>query len=413
MRKIVTICLIFSLSLFLMAGTTFFGCTSTADLTSTDVTTKEGGVEMEEAAEEPEEEAEEETEAAEEAMEEEGGMEWVNATLYPSLEVPVLADKKIYYVESFLGDVAHAMMVSGAESIFADMQVDYEVLNPENDLQRQIAMIDDIIAKGDGDALLLSAIDSEGISASVEKCNENDLPVFIIDRWSTGGDVVFGVGGDWYMHGSTCTNQLVNLLTEKNGNPEGKVIAMIVGMEINALRDRAVAFRDIIAEYPDIEVLEKQASFDPNDCAKVLQDALTANPDTEAIWNIADYFGQSYVPALEEIDSLYPVGDPNHIILCSMDGTDWALQAIRDGYFDSTVSSYLIEWGYLAAWAAGQYLGGKADFSGELVVEGASWSGKYFDMGNGTFLGLTSELVTIDNVDDPTLWGNRVDEFLE
>ena len=351
-----------------------------------------------------------ETTAAEETTE----LEWVNTTLYPSLKVPVVPDKKIYYVESFLGDVAHRMMVSGAESVFKDMQVQFEVLNPENDLQRQVKMIDDIIAKGDADALILSAIDSEGISSSVEKCNEAGIPVFIIDRWSTGGQVEFGVGGDWYTHGTTATNNLVELLKEKyDGEAKGTVIAMIIGMEINALRDRAAALRDVMKQYPDIKIIEKQGDFDANKDAKILQDALTANPETDAVWNIADVFGQSFVPALEEMGRLYKAGDPNHLIIQSMDGTDWALQAIRDGYFDATVSSFVVEWGFMAAWAAGQKLGDMADFSGELNVEGAAWSGKYFDMGNGTFLGLTSILVTKDNVDDKSLWGNRVSEFLE
>jgi len=275
-------------------------------------------------------------------------------------------------------------------------------------------MIDDIIAKGDASALILSAIDSEGISSSVEKCNEAGIPVFIIDRWSTGGQVEFGVGGDWYTHGTTATNNLVELLKAKyNGEAKGTVIAMIIGMEINALRDRAAALRDVMKQYPDIKVIEKQGDFDANKDAKILQDALTANPETDAVWNIADVFGQSFVPALEEIGKLGKAGDANHLIIQSMDGTDWALQAIRDGYFDSTVSSFVVEWGFMAAWAAGQSLGGKADFSGDLKVEGAAWSGKYFDMGNGTFLGLTSNLVTKDNVDDKSLWGNRVSEFLE
>jgi ABC-type sugar transport system substrate-binding protein len=337
--------------------------------------------------------------------------------LIPSLELPVNLKKKVYYVESFLQDVAHRMMVAGAESALKQMGWDYEVLNPENDLQLQIKMIEDALAKGDMDGLMISAVDSEGIAATVKKVSDLGIPVVVVDRWPMQGQMLYGCGGDWYAHGKTATEQMVKLLKQKyNGQAKGKVVAMIIGMEINALRDRATAFRDVMKQYPNVKVVEKTAPFDPVKDAQILKDALLANPDTDAIWNIADVFGMNYVATLKEMGLLYPAGHPKHIILASMDGTDWALQEVRNGNFDSTVSSHLIEWGFMAAWALGQYYGGRGEKVlkvGPLAVPGTRWDGsKVVDMGNGLYLGLTSILVTKENVDDPQLWGNRVPEFL-
>jgi hypothetical protein len=70
----------------------------------------------------------------------------------------------------------------------------------------------------------------------------------------------------------------------------------------------------------------------------------------------------------------------------------------------------------MAAWAVGQYYGGRAEEViqlGAFSAPGTKWDGSMIvDMGNGPYLGIKSILVTKDNVDDPTLWGNRVQEFL-
>lgn len=344
-------------------------------------------------------------------------VKWAKSEFIPSLEVPVNLKKKVYYVESFLADVSHRMMVAGAEMAFKQMGWDCEVLNPENNLQLQVKMVEDAMTKGDMDALIISAVDSEGIASSIKKVSDQGIPVVVVDRWPSDGQMIFGVGGDWYEHGILATDELVKRLTAKNGKPEGKVIAILVGMEVNALRDRAFALRDVMKKYPGITVVEKNAPTDAVKAAQILKDAILANPDADAIWNIADVFGMNFVETMKEIDVLYPAGDKRHIILCSMDGTDWALDEVRNGYFDSTVSSNMIEWGYMAAWSIGQYYSGHAAEAiklGPLSVPGTRWDGsEVVDMGNGPYLGLKSILVTKDNVDDPTLWGNRVDEFLK
>lgn len=344
-------------------------------------------------------------------------VKWESSKFVPSLELPVNLKKKVYYVESFLADVAHLMMVAGSEMAFEQMGWECEVLNPENNLQLQVKMVEDALAKGDMDALIISAVDSEGIASTIKKVSDQGIPVVVVDRWPSDGEMLFGVGGDWFVHGSMVAEHMVKLLTEKKGAPEGKVIAILVGMEVNALRDRAYGMRDVMKKYPNIKVLEKNAPTDAVKAAQILKDAILANPDVDAIWNIADVFGANYVEVMKEIDVLYPAGHPQHIILCSMDGTDWAHDEVRNGNFDCTASHKLIEWGYMAGWALGQYYGGRAAEAikfGPFSAPGTNWDGSMVvDMGNGPYLGLKSVLVTKDNVDDPILWGNRVDEFLK
>ncbi len=308
-------------------------------------------------------------------------------------------------------------MVAGSEMALSQMGWEWEVLNPENNLQLQVKMLEDSLAKGDMDALIISAVDSEGIASTIKKVSDQGIPVVVVDRWPSDGEMLFGVGGDWHQHVSMVAEQMVKLIEAKKRSPIGKVIAILVGMEVNALRDRAYGMREVMKKYPKIKVLEKNAPTDAVKSAQILKDAILANPDVDAIWNIADVFGMKFVEAMKEIDDLYPAGDKRHIILCSMDGTDWAHKEVKDGNFDCTASHQLIEWGFMAAWSLGQYYGGRADDEitlGAFSAPGTKWDGSMIiDMENGPYLGLKSILVTKENVDDPTLWGNRVEEFLK
>jgi len=341
---------------------------------------------------------------------------WKESTYHAGLQLPANLKKKIYYIESYYADINHRFMAAGAEIALKELGWDYEILNPENDLATQIKMIEDSLAKGDMDGMIINAVDPGGVAASLKKVMDRGIPVAIMDRWPTLGRPVFGVGSNWYQEGELTTKQMIKLLTDKYGEPKGKVIAIVSGLENNAIRQRYVAFKDIMPKYPKIQVIEKTAPEDPVKCAQVLKDALLANPDVDAIWNIVDYFGMNFVQTMKEIHMAYPVGDPKHIILCSQDGTDWALQAIRDGYFDSTVSHYLIDFGYMCTWALGQHFGGKSDAFkvGPFKLPSAGWNGSSVrDYKNGTYLELNTILVTKANVDDPSLVGNRVKEFLK
>lgn len=341
---------------------------------------------------------------------------WVKSKLDPVLELPTGLKKKVYFVESFLADVAHRVMVAGAQNAVDEMGWDMEVLNPENNLERQVKMIEDALAKGDMDALILSAVDSEGVASTVKKVSDRGIPVAIVDRWPSDGEITFGVGGDWYQHGTDATEEMIRRLTAKNGAPKGKILAMIIGMQINPLRDRVTALHDIMKKHPDIEVIEVAAPLDPVGAAQALKDALLANENVDGIWNIADVFGMNFVATMQELGMLKPVGEEGHVILTSMDGTDWALEEIRNGNFDATVSSYLYEWGYLAAWGLGQQFGGRPEALAQPTISAPSkqWNNSAMkDMPNGRYLGLKSFLVTKDNVDDPNAWGNQVKTILK
>ncbi len=110
----------------------------------------------------------------------------------------------------------------------------------------------------------------------------------------------------------------------------------------------------------------------------------------------------SVLAVLQSADRLKPVGDPGHLAIYTIDGTAQVHDAIRAGEVDGAVSQpldqfakYAVQYALMAI--AGQPLPGEGptDHGSTIVKLGVN----LVDL-------LASPLVTLDNVDDPTLWGN-------
>ena len=106
---------------------------------------------------------------------------------------------------------------------------------------------------------------------------------------------------------------------------------------------------------------------------------------------------------LKNADKLKKVGEPGHVFLVGIDAAPQALDAVRDGWLDVSISQPLdlyVQYGleYLQAAVDGQkWEAGPTEHNSEIVI----FNGNPMDL-------LPAPLVTIENVDDPSLWGNQV-----
>ena len=98
-----------------------------------------------------------------------------------------------------------------------------------------------------------------------------------------------------------------------------------------------------------------------------------------------------------------PVGEPGHIYLVSIDGTPYALEQVRQGLLDATISQPLnlyVKYGL-------QYL--QDAVAGETFEVGETDHDSRVEDFNGNLMDLLpAPIVTAENVDDDSLWGNQV-----
>ena len=119
----------------------------------------------------------------------------------------------------------------------------------EDDREQQIAVIEDMIARG-VDGILLAPLDKSGLRQVVREAKSAGIPTVCVDSGLEGEDHVSFVATDNYDGGVAGARRLAEVLGE-----QGKVIMMRAMVGVESTGDRERGFLEEIANYPGIEVL--------------------------------------------------------------------------------------------------------------------------------------------------------------
>jgi ribose transport system substrate-binding protein len=224
------------------------------------------------------------------------------------------------------------------------------------------------------------------------------VPVVAIDVAPDGGDVEMIVRVDNIGMGRTACE----LMAEAIGQ-EGKVLSLQgAATSING-RERTQGFAECMAEYPNIELIERPTNWDPQMQVAALQTVLTANPDLKGVFQQAEYALEATNAVIEQAGFTAPVGEEGHIFNVSIDATPAALDLVREGVMDAAISQPIDLYGLLGvqylvqSMAGAEFAAGPTDHGSEIV----EFSGNLMDL-------VPSIAVTAENVDDPALWANQV-----
>jgi len=209
-----------------------------------------------------------------------------------------------------------------------------------------------------------------------------------------------------YQAGQQGAQCVVDRLTEKYGEPTGVVLEITGDLGTNVAQLRGNGFNDEMANYPDIEVITQPTDWLPETGADVVQSTLAAEPELDAVYWHSDFTGAGVIPAMEEIGFLKPIGEEGHIYVCGIDGDPASLDRIRAGSQDATVNQPMLDFGVLAEFV-NKYLDGEELSTGTYEQDGAMWSPAEIEDTEYGLTMLLGTLVTQENVEDPTLWGNQ------
>lgn len=280
--------------------------------------------------------------------------------------------------------------------------------NANFDAEAQANQIDNFISLG-VDAIVVVPVDSQAICSSVQRATDAGIPFYTIDRAPIGCGINMTVQSDNYLAGQQAAEELVVLLTDRYGEPRGTVLELQGDLGQNVAQLRGGGFNDYLADYPNIEVIQRPTEWRAEDFSQATLD-VAASTDLDAIYMHSDCVGTQVVTAaLEQIDKLIARGEDGHIFLVGVDGCPDALQAIRDGYSDEASSQPMPDFGIITDWIAME-LNGEEIVTGDVIEEGAPWSpASIEETDTGFMLNLATTLVNPDNVDNDALWGNQAE----
>jgi ribose transport system substrate-binding protein len=210
--------------------------------------------------------------------------------------------------------------------------------NANGDAQQQVNDAMNLLSQGVS-ALVLNPIDSKAIIPAVEKANQMNVPVYMLDRGSDGGKVTSFVASDNVALGRTGAQWIAAQLKQRYGSEKGNVVDLIGLVGTTAATDREKGFSEEIAKYPNIKVVARQeGGFDQEKSLNAMTNILQKYPQIDAVFGANDDNTVGAEKAIDNAGRYHPPGDPAHILVIGADGTAQALSAIRAGKQDATIS---------------------------------------------------------------------------
>ncbi|MDA5107924.1 substrate-binding domain-containing protein [Brevibacillus thermoruber] len=215
----------------------------------------------------------------------------------------------------------------GAEAQAKELGIDLVVTDAQNNPGQQLADVENLLQQN-LDVLIIDPADSDAIVEGVKKANDAKVPVFTIDRQSNGGEVVTHIGFDAIKSGNIAGEFLAKAL-----NGKGNIVEIQGIMGTNVARDRSKGFNEVLAKYPDMKIIARQAAdFDRGKALSVMENILQANPEIDGVYAANDEMALGALAAIEAAGRL------DQITVIGCDAVDPALDAIRQGKLEATIA---------------------------------------------------------------------------
>lgn len=196
--------------------------------------------------------------------------------------------------------------------------IELRVQAAEFDPQTQSSQVDNFIVQK-VDALVICPANSEGSGGPIRKANQAGIPVFTADIRGTGGAIVCHIASDNVQGGRLIGEYLAKAIGEAGE------VAIIDHPEVTSVQDRTKGFREAIAKFPGVKIVDDQAGLGQRDKAQqVMQNMLQAHPNLKGVFGIND---DSALGALAALKS----AGKTDVKVVGFDATPEAAEAIRAG----------------------------------------------------------------------------------
>lgn len=213
------------------------------------------------------------------------------------------------------------MMIANAFEAIAkdDDSIDYSVLNPEGDINNQIALIDQCIVDK-VDLICLMPIDADALVDSVKNVNNAGIPLVEWGSTTNGGEYTF-VGSDDFDAGKMMGDWLAEQL------PENAKVCMLLGtpgQSATVKRSEGIQ-AGLFDVRGDVELLAEQSgNWSREGGMKIMEDWLQIYDQIDAVISHNDEM------ILGAVEAIKGSGREN-IITTGVDAIQDACVAIRDG----------------------------------------------------------------------------------
>lgn len=250
-------------------------------------------------------------------------------------------------------------MRQGVEEGLAAEGLNGEFVVADDSASSQQQQVDQFIQKGVS-AIIMVPVDADQAVNPVKAANAAKIPVFCIDRRVTGNgaQVTCTIETDNVAMGEMAAQHGLKLLAERHKLDPAKpddvkklktTVVHLWGLEAaSSARDRAAGFEKVFnAEAtPGVKILKAVGNFNAKTAQEQIAPLLTANPEIELVYCHNDDNAIGTLNAIIDVKKgREKADDPKRVLIVSIDGNKAAIEEIRKGNIEATVSQEPIEMG--------------------------------------------------------------------
>lgn len=239
---------------------------------------------------------------------------------------------------------------------------DYELLwnDAALDLQSQIDAIENYCAQG-VDAIILNAVDGDGIITALDTAEEKGIPVITVDMKPTSGTFATYIGSDNYLGGQLAAKFAAEKILQDKDS--AKVVFLTNPMSSAAV-ERVNGFKDTIQEIiPGAEIIAEQGADTREAFMSAMEDILIANPEIDVV------FSYSAQGGLGAYDAIQAAGREDEIAVIGFDASEEEQSAIAEqGCYKGSVIQFPDKLGAACIECASKVLAGET-LEEEVPVE--------------------------------------------
>ena len=278
---------------------------------------------------------------------------------------PVAAKKVVVgLVQIDLSHPFHLGEVEGAKEAARRYGFELKVTSGEGDVNKQIQAFENLINEGVA-AIAVNFIDVNAFGPAMKKAQDAGIPVICLHSQTEGCATMLGF--DERFTGRTVGDYSVELLKGAACWPNCQAANLqgLLGQGLNEARSGG--WKEQVEAAGVTVVASEPTDWQPEKAVAAMENWLVAYPELDLVYGNSDGLT---VPAAEAAQA----AGRNDIIFVSVDGSDFALEAVRDGLMASTFL-YAPEYaGFWKAWvpfkaAMGESLDKEILIKGVLVNE--------------------------------------------
>jgi len=231
-----------------------------------------------------------------------------------------------------------------------------KIANADKDAQRQASQVDTFISEGTS-AIIAIPWDTEAAVTLAQVAQASNVPFVTMDQAPADlHAVAYHVGGDPCADGRTAAEFFIK-------TAEGKPFKLL---EIqgslandNGIR-RSSCLNAALKAAPNINVVAHVPTDWSSEKAMIAtQNTLQAHPDLNGVYQPWNDGLRGVFSALEAKGRLKHVGDPQHVVVVSIDGLQSGCKAVRDGFLDLDIATPILEMAKRAVAAAAKAVKGE------------------------------------------------------